>query len=493
MRTAHVEDIYDSRFIVPLPKNLQLGQLCTADTAVAPRKNLLAMLFPALVFTLSLFAAPAQADGWKAGVAKRAITPQSPMWLSGYAGRDRPADGTLTDLWAKCLVLQDAAGGRVALLTLDLIGIDRAIAVEVRRRLQEKHGLDAAHVAFCTSHTHTGPVIAGNLSTMYALDETQQRLVEEYTVRLMDEMTAVVDDAMADVSPCALAWGSGTADFAVNRRNNQEAKVPDLRAAGQLVGPVDHDVPVLRVSAADGSLRAVAFGYACHSTVLAFFQWSGDYPGFAQLELEKSHPGAVALFWAGCGADQNPLPRRTVELAQEYGRRLAASVEQVLIGDMRPISGTALASYEEVDLPFDTLPTREQIALDAESSDRYVAARAKLLLQQIDGGTPLSPTYPYPVQLWQLGTGGPTWVTLGGEVVVDYSLRLKAELGASLWVAGYANDVMAYIPSRRVLQEGGYEGGGAMVYYGLPTIWGPEVEEVIVRAVHRGAEAVMTP
>jgi hypothetical protein len=46
---------------------------------------------------------------------------------------------------------------------------------------------------------------------------------------------------------------------------------------------------------------------------------------------------------------------------------------------------------------------------------------------------------------------------------------------------------MAYIPSRRVLAEGGYEGGGAMVYYGLPTVWSPDVEELIVREARRQA------
>jgi hypothetical protein len=86
--------------------------------------------------------------------------------------------------------------------------------------------------------------------------------------------------------------------------------------------------------------------------------------------------------------------------------------------------------------------------------------------------------------VWRLGSG-PTLVALGGEVVVDYSLRLKKELGPDrTWVAGYANDVMAYIPSYRILKEGGYEGGGAMLYYGLPTVWGPRVEELIVKAVH---------
>jgi len=76
------------------------------------------------------------------------------------------------------------------------------------------------------------------------------------------------------------------------------------------------------------------------------------------------------------------------------------------------------------------------------------------------------------------------WVFLGGEVVVDYALRLKRELSPhTTWVAGYANDVMAYIPSRRVLLEGGYEGGGAMVYYGLPSAWTVEVEKQIVARV----------
>jgi hypothetical protein len=81
---------------------------------------------------------------------------------------------------------------------------------------------------------------------------------------------------------------------------------------------------------------------------------------------------------------------------------------------------------------------------------------------------------------------GVEWFFLGGEVVVDYPLRLKGELsGAKTWVAGYTNDVMAYIPSRRVLLEGGYEGGGAMVFYGLPTVWSDQVETKIVTEVLR--------
>jgi neutral ceramidase len=200
--------------------------------------------------------------------------------------------------------------------------------------------------------------------------------------------------------------------------------------------------------------------------------------------LEKTHPGAVALFFAGCGGDQNPLPRKSVDRAREYGRSLAISVDAALAGVMHPVDGDLDMRYNEISLALDRLPSRDEIVKDSQSTNKFVAQRGVALLKQINAGMPLSQTYPYPVQIWRLGPGL-TWVTLGGEVVVDYSLRLKKELGADrTWVAAYTNDVMAYIPSLRVLKEGGYEGGGAMVYYGLPTVWSAEVEETIVKAVH---------
>ena len=151
---------------------------------------------------------------------------------------------------------------------------------------------------------------------------------------------------------------------------------------------------------------------------------------------------------------------------------------------MQPIDGSLVMTYDEIGLALDQLPSREQVAEDVKSSNRYVSNRARLLLNQLDTVGKLSPTYPYPIGVWKLGSEVQL-VTLGGEVVVDYALRLKRELsGSKTWVAGYANDVMAYIPSRRVLQEGGYEGARAMVYYGLPTVWSPLCEQMIVNEVH---------
>ena len=323
------------------------------------------------------------------------------------------------------------------------------------------------------------------------LEEPQRKTVDAWVAKFQHQVLAVVGKAIDNLAPSELTWGSGSSALGVNRRENPAASVPEWRTKGTLKGPSDHDVPVLAVRDADKNLTAVLFGYACHATTLSGYEWSGDYPGYAQMELEQTHPGCVALFFAGCGADQNPLPRGPVELAQHYGQRLATAVDEVLLtSQMRPIAGELRTTYAEIDLPLATLPTREQIELNTKSDNRYEVARAKMLLEQIDGGTPLSQTYPYPVSAWSLGDDL-QFVTLGGEVVVDYAIRLKSELaGTATWVAGYANDVMAYIPSRRVLAEGGYEGGGAMVYYGLPSLWSPEIENDIVGEVHRQVEAL---
>ncbi len=444
----------------------------------------------AAVAFLAPTALHAQQNAWKAGAAKVVITPDKSLWMSGYGSRIKPAEGKQTELWAKALVLEDARGHKAALVTLDLVGIGRDISAPLAKRIQEKYGLPREAIILSCSHTHCGPVVGDNLRAMYFLDDAQERLIHDYTIALSDKIVQAVGLAMEKRAPARLTWGIGTAGFAVNRRENTEADVPKLIAMGSLKGPVDHDVPVLAVHDAQAKLTAVAFGYACHATVMDYLKWSGDYPGFAQIELEKAHPDAVALFWAGCGADQNPLPRRKVELAQKYGKQLADGALAVLHGKMQPLASEWAGSYREIDLPYHELPSRESLVKNTLSANKYEANRAKLLLKQLEAKGSLRGDYPYPVQAWRLGKDV-TWVTLGGEVVVDYALRLKKELTpGKTWVMGYANDVMAYIPSLRVLKEGRYEGGGAMLYYGLPSIWGTRVEELIVENVREAVKTV---
>jgi hypothetical protein len=425
----------------------------------------------------------ATAAGWKAGVGRSAITPTSPTWMAGYGNRDRPSEGAVHDLWAKALVLEDPSGGKALIVTIDVCGIDRGVSRKIRDAVRRDHGIGDERVVLACSHTHCGPVLGENLITMYPMDDAQRKRVAEYTAEFEGLVLRAVGEAMKSLTPVSLAWDTGRADFAVNRRNNKEPEVPDLRARNALEGPTDHDVPVLRMTGSDGKLRAVVFGYACHCTVLSFYKFCGDYAGFAQTAIESAYPGAQAMFVAGCGADQNPLPRRTVEMAESYGNELAEAVRRVVQSPMRPVEGGLTPAYVEIPLRFGALPDRAKIEEDAKSKTHAVASRGRKLLRTLDAEGRLPESYPYPVQVWRLGDL--TWVLLGGEVVVDYSLRLKRNLGSShTWVSGYCNDVMAYIPSLRVLKEGGYEGATAMIYYGQPTSWSEDVERQIVEAVN---------
>ena len=442
----------------------------------------------------------ASAESWRAGAASAIITPDEGMPMAGYASRDRPADGKVTELYAKALVLEAANQTKAVVVTLDLVGIDRELAIEVRQLIAKKHSILVERVLLCCSHTHSGPVVNRNLGPLhyYRLTQVERLQVEQYANTLRDTIVRVVGEALGRLETSRVTWGVGHTDFAVNRRNNKEADGSKLRSVGQMVGPSDYDVPVLAIRNEMGDLKSVLFGYACHATVLSDYQWSGDYPGYAQMELESHHPGCVAMFFAGCGADQNPIPRRTVELASHYGRQLATAVNQVLMTtEMKLAAPTLECKYREIDLAYDKLPTQDELRIRSESDSIFESLRARQLLEGIDAGKPLQPSYPYPISCWRIGNDL-SFVALGGEVVVDYSLRIKGLIPSrkmfpkTTFVAGYAHDVMAYIPSRRVLKEGGYEGGGAMVYYGLPSMWSDEVEEEIIEEVRRQQAVVET-
>src|SRR5688572_27892089 len=143
-------------------------------------------------FLLLLMCGIAQAAGFKVGVAKVKITPSESIWLSGYAVRNKPSEGVLHDLWAKALAIEDPKGGRVVIVTTDLIGLTRTLSETVAARLEKEHGLERARLVLNSSHTHTGPVVASNLATMYTLSPEQQRIVEEYSRELTGELVSVV-------------------------------------------------------------------------------------------------------------------------------------------------------------------------------------------------------------------------------------------------------------------------------------------------------------
>jgi hypothetical protein len=223
------------------------------------------------------------------------------------------------------------------------------------------------------------------------------------------------------------------------------------------------------------------------------YQVSGDWAGYAQAALEKTHPAAMAMFIQDCGADANPLPRHSVDLAQGYGETIAAATEEVLKGKMRPLHGPLGAVFARVDIPFQPPPSRQELQTRLSGTDVYARRNAQLMLHILDRDGKLPDQYPYPIEVWQFGKDL-TFIALGGEVVADYSLRFKRQYGPdNVWVAGYSNDVFAYIPSLRVLREGGYEGGGAMLGYGQPAPFAWAVEETIAEKVDEVVERLRAP
>ncbi len=429
---------------------------------------------------------------WKAGTARVNITPTQPLWMAGFASRTRPAEGKEMDLWLKALALEDAQGRRAIVLSADLLGFPQSIYQHTCAALKEKFALDPDQILLCVSHTHCSPVLRGALYDVYPLDAAQIGLIEKYSDDLELKMVETVGKAIADLAPARLVAGQGVCGFAVNRRNNLEPDVPKLIAQGALKGPVDHSVPVLAVYLPDGKLKAVLFGYACHNTVMDFYKWCGDYAGFAQLALEQSHPDATAMFFMGCGADQNALPRRRLELAERYGHMLAAAVEEALLAPPRALAPELRTTMQMVTLHLGPPPTEAELVKLQTDKNAMTRRWATRFLSDLKAGKPLIHDYPLPVQAWQFG-GQQLLITLGGEPVVDWSLKFKQRFGARTWVAGYCNDVMNYLPSLRVLKEGGYEGAHATKVYGLPASrWAEDAEDLVTVSVRRLVQSLQS-
>ncbi len=431
----------------------------------------------------TIWCAPLAAAEWKVGIAKTEITPETPVWMAGYASRKHPAEGTVHPLWAKALVIEDQRGGRAVLVASDIIGFTREVGDAVGARVKEQTGIHREQILLNSSHTHCGPVVVGCADIAHHMEPEHVAVATEYRRTLEDKLVQLIVDASRAMQPAKLAYGEGKATFAMNRRT--------VRGAGYVMsanseGAVDHTVPVLRVSDENDRPLAVLFGYACHNTTLGdIYQYNGDYAGFAQIEFEAKHPGVTALFMIGCGADANPQPRGNLEVAEAHGKALSAAVDDVLSGKLDPVHGPLSVAFERVDLPFVDPPGKEELEDRLGQDNVYQERLTKLLLKRIEENGKVDAAYPCPVQGVRFGNDF-TIVALAGEVVVDYSLRLRKEFdGQSIFVAGYSNEVFAYVPSERVLSEGGYEGGGAMVYFGWHGPFKPGVEDRVVNLVKK--------
>jgi len=415
----------------------------------------------------------------KVGIASRVITPQLPFWMTGFASRTKPSTEVLHDIWAKALVFEENPGSRVVIVTTDLLGLSHEVSAAVANRVNKKYGIKRSQLLLSSSHTHSGPVVWPAVSMIFDLNLEDQQAVARYAQKLTDDIVAVIDSAMSHLKPMQVWSGHGSAGFAMNRR---EPTAKGIINGKNPNGPVDHDVPVLKIATPNGELKAILFGYACHNTTSNTYQINGDYAGFAQIDLQKTYPGVTAFFMMGCGGDQNPQPRGTIELAMQHGKSLSEAVQKALSGELHPVHSPIRTDYAIVDLEFRPF-NLESYQKDILSDDKYVQRRAKLMLEAYNKGWDVS-RFPYPVQAVRFNNDL-TILAMSGEVVVDYSLSMKKKYSKeNLFVAGYCNEVMSYIPSHRVLDEGGYEANESMIYYGLPGPFADNGEDRIVTAVH---------
>lgn len=414
-----------------------------------------------------------------AGLASIDITPQFPIRMAGYAARlSTEADSVLQPISAKALALGNDGQHPSLLITVDLVGIPWRITKEVVDFLSKEKGIDPAQIAICASHTHGGPEVGnlinilqyrdGNFSdSLLALSQLIH--IAQYTEQLTQKLKDVAVAALNNRKPAIISWGQGQALFAANRRTKG--------------GPVDVALPILKITDPDGTLRGVFVNYACHGTTLGgdVHKIHGDWIAEAHRVIEARHPGATALIALGCAGDANPSPRGTMENVQQHGKEIADNVDKLLTAQLQPLNAPPVGKMKWIRLPFSKVPDVNELI--AQTKDESVKGyNARLALERVERGETIPSTLDYPVQVWNFDNKM-AMVNLGGEVVVDYSIRLKDEYGAEqLWVNGYSNDVPCYIASRRIIKEGGYEGETSMYWYNKPSPFAPEVEDLIMNA-----------
>jgi hypothetical protein len=440
--------------------------------------------FPIHRFTRAFFAAvglisivPAcgtfAAPEYAVGVATVDVTPSYPVRLNGFGFRREESEGVTQPIFAKALAIGTDEEKPVILITLDNLGVRLPMTEEVARRLKEKAGIERDRLIVTFTHTHTAPKVVGASDTIFQspMPPEHQAHIDRYTKELTDHLVNVSLEALADRKASRLEWAVGEAKFAKNRRPQG--------------GPVDHSLPMLVVRSAEGdAIRAVYVTYACHCVTLSHNKISGDWAGYAQEAIQQKHPGAVALVSIGCGSDANPDSGVTGDnfaAAAEQGGEIAIEVDRLLKGTLTPVTGKIRATYATIDLPMNKLPTRKELETAAAKGDY----NATYQLEILDRGEQLLAKIDYPIQVVSFGDAL-AMVFLGGEVCVDYTLRLRNELDATrVWIHGYSNEFCSYIPSERLLREGGYGGGGEINYFGLPTTLKTGLEDKIVAEVHR--------
>ena len=159
------------------------------------------------ILLLILCMSASQGAALRAGVGRVDITPRDAIWMSGYASRSHPSQGVRQPLWARALVIEAGSGGRVVIVTPDLIGLPAEVAGQVAVRARRQFGLERSRLLLNASHTHSGPVIWPGLAAMFDLPPGEEAKLRDYAARLVDDLVAVIGKAIADLAPAGISYG----------------------------------------------------------------------------------------------------------------------------------------------------------------------------------------------------------------------------------------------------------------------------------------------
>ena len=414
----------------------------------------------------------------RAGVAHIDITPPVGVDLTGYVARLGPSVGVHDALHARALVLEEGSA-RAALVVCDLLALSSATVSAARMSVAQAIGTTPDRVMMACTHTHSGPATL----FLHQCGEVSPAYVAALPVRL-GEAAAIASGRLRPVGVAA-GWGA-LPEGAFNRRRS---------------GPEpDASVGVVQLKGLDGVAVATLMTYGCHPVVMGpeNLLISADYPGAAVAAVEGALGGA-GLFLTGASGDVNPRRRGSFDDVAWLGERVAAEVARVAERLGPGEEGHLICVSEMLDLPLLPGPgdaelralvvSYRHVLHEAEAAGEPVAIRvgramlgwAEGLAARVRAGTV---TASIRVEIQAIGLGPAVLVGVPGELFSGLGARITAG-SAAVFVAGYTNGDVGYIPDREAYDAGGYEVSDAYKYYDAPAALAPEAGEMIVDAARR--------
>ncbi|MCX6905685.1 MAG: neutral/alkaline non-lysosomal ceramidase N-terminal domain-containing protein [Verrucomicrobia bacterium] len=437
----------------------------------------LGRLFLAVMASALLALNGAHAGEVRVGVSATDITPPMGMPMAGYY-HARGADGVLDPLFSKAMVLE-LDGERVALVTLDMLSVTRAITDQARAIIEKRTGIKGAHVMISATHAHTGPELANRSKRSNAMGGLQEITVE-YTESLPNRLAESVRLANERLQGARLSLARGRCDaLTFNRRYlmrdgsvgwNPGKLNPNIVKPA---GATDPEVGVLLVELtnAAGPAKSVAtyVNFAMHPDTTGGSKLSADWPGALSRVLAGYHgTNHFTMVANGTCGNLNHVdvswkwPQSGPGEQNRIAAILGASVFEAY-KQLKPVAGLGLrAKSEIVEL---ALPETTPQAL-AEANQAVAATKddrgtnfMKLVraYRTLDVAERKGKPHQLEVQVIALGRDV-AWVGLSGEVFVELGLALKKRSPfAQTFIVELANENIGYIPDRRSYAEGNYE------------------------------------